>query len=278
MPLARSLITALAFTCLFSACKKDDFPESGGKLLHRVVSDKDSLLSTTFCYDAQNRLVEIIDSNRQGHIWETSVEYNAAGNPVKFTNLYHWQSNSVSYGVVDSLVYENGSVIKKLQSYPYSPNSKDFHVTHTYAYDTKGRLITDFYGNSNRPDDVYAYTNFIYDAADDIIAIQEFNKSSGVMDSIRSITVTYNSDENPYSSIGLILYYVRGQQYAGDYHLLLLGKHNKTKVIYQYRNITLFTTNYTYKYDADGSLKRMFLSRSQGGQLNSTSSFDFFYQ
>ena len=93
-------------------------------------------------------------------------------------------------------------------------------------------------------DEVYGYTNFTYDADDNIIKIQEFNKSSGVMDSVRTTTITYNSDKNPYNSIGLTLYFV-----TDDY--LLLGKHNKTKVVYYLyydylqRNVELSTQDYT---------------------------------
>jgi len=120
MPVARILFPALAFICLFSACKKADYPEAGDKLLQRVVSDNDSLMSSTLHYDGQNRLVELIDSNRQGHIWETSIAYNTAGNPVKFTIFYHIQSNRVGdVTTTDSLIYENSRVIKKLEGHKF---------------------------------------------------------------------------------------------------------------------------------------------------------------
>jgi hypothetical protein len=250
----------------------------GDKLLRRIVSDQDSLLSTTFHYDAQNRLTELIDSNRQGHIWQTAIEYNAAGNAVKFTTHYQYHPRSVSNVYTDSLVYENGRVTKKLYKYTYPNNSTGFQVTHTYAYDTKGRLITDFYGNSNRPDEVNAYTTFSYDADDNIVAIHEFNKSSGVMDSAQTITLTYNSDKNPYNSIGLMLYYVIGEQFVGDYHLLLLGKHNKTKVVFKRRNFEGLKTEYAYEYNADGLPNKWILSRSWVGRASEPVTFDFYYQ
>jgi YD repeat-containing protein len=278
MPLTRILLTASTLVCLLSSCKKEDYPESGDKLLQRVISDKDTLMSTTFHYDGQNRLIEVIDSNRQGHIWETSIDYNTAGNPVKSTIFYHIESNRVEDATTtDSLVYEDSRVIKKLGSVTNFRGSTGIYVTHTYAYDAKGRLMTDFMGNSNSIDEVYGYTNFTYDGDDNIVKIQEFNKSSGVMDSTRTITVAYNSDKNPYRSIGLMLYFV-----AGDY--LLLGKHNVSKVVYyQYydylqRNVELGRQDYTYEYDADGLPKTMILSYSEGGRQLGVSTFSFYYQ
>jgi hypothetical protein len=279
MPLTRIVLAGLTLVFLFSACKKEDFPEIGDKVLQRVVSDKDSLMSSTFHYDAQNRLVELIDSNRQGHIWQTAIDYNSGGNSVKITTQHHWQSNSVDGGTVDSLVYENGRVIKKLQKWSYysSPIPSSFHVTNTYAYDTKGRLITDYRGNSNRIDEVYGYTNFTYDADDNVTKIQEFKKSSGVMDSAQRTIITYNSETNPYNSIGLTLYFVTEDP-------LLLGKHNKTEVVnylyYDYfqRHVEGLTTEYAYQYDSDGLLKEMFISRTQGGLFNSAATYNFYYQ
>lgn len=127
MSLTRILLIFSTLTTLLISCTKDDVPNAGEKLLHRVVSDNDSLISATFYYDAQKRLTKVVDSIRYGHQWETSIAYNGTGKPEKLTTLYRSPSNVVDFAVIDSLVYEGGKVVRKYQDWPYSP-----HAGHSY--------------------------------------------------------------------------------------------------------------------------------------------------
>jgi hypothetical protein len=267
MSLTRMFLLISALAGLFYSCTKEDLPDSGDKLLHRIVSDNDSLISATFSYDAQNRLVKVVDSIRYGHQWETSIVYNGAGNPVKLTTLYRSPSNIIDFAVIDSLVYENGRVIKKYQDWPYSSHAGHFFLMHHYLYDARGRLITDVGGQTPDLTDAGWHQNFSYDADDNLVKMDEKYYTLGTI----STTLTYNSNPNPYHNTGLILYFVKGDN-------LLLGKHNKTRVIRQEPNVEPLTIDYTYLHDRDGLLKKMVINRSQRGTSDSTSTFDFYYQ
>ncbi len=265
MPLTRITLAALSLLCFFNSCKKDDFPELGDKLLKRVVAKSgDSILYSTFQYNTENRLVAITDSTNNRHVWKTSIQYDTEGNPVKFWMLWSYGGNSISSEQTDTLVYKNGKLTEKLSKLPYSNSFTG--VRHIYTYDDKGRLIVDSIGYTNAAKEVYAYTSFTYDDSDNVVKIEEFNKWPGTMASISKITATYNSDKNFYSNIGSTLYFIRGSY-------LMLGRHNKTQVVYEQNNIT---ENYTYQYDK-GLLKRMILSQSTGGPFGITT-FDFYYQ
>src|SRR5215203_6186002 len=237
MPLTRITLAALSLLCFFNSCKKDDFPELGNKLLKRVVAKSgDSILYSTFQYNTENRLVAITDSTNNRHVWKTSIQYDTEGNPVKFWMLWSYGGNSISSEQTDTLVYKNGKLTEKLSKLPYSNSFTG--VRHIYTY-----------GDS-----------------DNVVKIEEFNKWPGTMASISKITATYNSDKNFYSNIGSTLYFITGSY-------LMLGRHNKTQVVYEQNNIT---ENYTYQYDK-GLLKRMILSQSTGGPFGITT-FDFYYQ
>jgi hypothetical protein len=266
MPLARTLLAASTLVCLFYACKKEDFPENDGTVLQRVVTDNDSLLSITFHYDGQNRLIALIDSNRQGHVDETSIEYNTAGNPVKFTMHHHYRSNPIDSKREDSLVYVNNRVVKKL----YKSPTTAYKLLNAYSYDGNGRLITDTAYSYFR-DVISGYTQLSYDNNDDIVQYQFFDNSSGVMDNVGSTIVTYNSDVSPYKSLGLAYYFV-----TGDY--LLLSKHNKTKVVQNWRYLQPYTTEYSYEYNSNRLLKNMLRSRSYGNQPYGVTAYNFYYR
>ena len=267
MSMTRILLALLAFVSFLSACRKEDHPQTGDKMLHRIVSDNDSLISATFFYDAQNRLTKVIDSIRYGHQWETSIVYNGAGNPEKLITLYRSPSSIIEFGVIDSLVYENGRATKKYQDWHYSNHAGDFFLTHHYVYDDKGRLITDIGGQTPDLNSAGWHQRFTYDVNDNLIKMDEQYYTLGMI----STSLTYNSQLNPYENTGLILYFVKGDN-------LLLGKHNKTKVIRQEPNVQPLTINYGYEHDGDGQLKKMRITRSQVGTSDSTSNFYFYYQ
>ena len=267
MPLHRAFFTALALVTLVVSCTKDDRSNAGDGLLYRIASDNDSLLSATFFYDAQNRLVKMVDSIRYGHQWETSVSYNAAGKAEKLTTIYRSPANVVDFAVVDSLVYEGGRAVRKYQDWPYAPHAGHYVLTHNYFYDATGRLVTDIGGETL--DLAYAgwYQTFNYDVNDNLIKMDEKYYTLGT----RTTTLSYNSNLNPYHETGLILYFVKGDN-------LLLGKHHKIKTVRQVPGDETLTIDYAYEYNRDEQLQKMIIKRSQAGTSDSTSTFAFFYK
>ena len=267
MLLTRILFFLLLSLTLLNACRKEDHPETGDKMLRRIVSDNDSLLSATFFYDAQNRLIRIVDSIRYGHQWETSIIYNRAQDPQKLTTLYRSPAGVAEFAVVDSLEYQNGKAVRKHQDWPYSNHAGNFILMHHYLYDAKDRLITDIGGQTPELHIAGWHQKFTYDANDNLVKMDEQFYTVGMI----STTLAYNSMLNPYHNTGMMLYFVKGDN-------LLLGKHLKTRTVRQEPNAEPLTIDYVYEHNSEGQLAKMRITRSQAGTTDSTSTFDFYYQ
>ena len=107
----------------------------------------------------------------------------------------------------------------------------------------KGRLIRDSI-------DTYNYTDFVYDDNDNVVQAKEVTLAWGTTTKTSIKTASYNSDINPYNSLGLTLYFIR------NYSAELLSKHTRTKVIYEQKNFSPRTGVYTYEYE-NGLPKKM---------------------
>jgi len=263
MSILRFAHTAVLIFSLFYSCKKEDLPRTTAGRLQRIIERAgDSALYTFFGYDAQNRLIAITDSNNNGHLWKTSIEYNALEKPVNFKVLYRNNPSGIFTGNSDSLIYsDNGRVIKKLSiSYPYK-------AINTYGYDTRGRLTTDSgfsYWNNN---EFAGYTSFTYDNSDNIVQWQTFYKSpAGDMNSGGIITASYNKENNYYKSLGLGIYFLRGD-------IFLLSKENTTQI--QYYDGT--TWKYQYEYFSNGLPEKAAITHYYVNGFFNNTSIEFFY-
>src|SRR5688572_29307034 len=170
MSVTRILAISVVKLCLFSSCEREIITVENDELLRKVVSDcGDSILYTFFQYDTSKRLEAIKDSNNNGDVSNTSIKYNAQGKPISFKTIYYSLYRNSTGSSVDSLVYENLKVIKKL----YRLSSSTFYQkTNTYTYDAKGRLICDssYYGYP--PFELYGYDKFFYNDNNDVIQVK----------------------------------------------------------------------------------------------------------
>jgi len=246
----RLLIASVCLLCFFISCKKEDTPVAGEKFLRQVVGTGDSIAYQTYSYDAQMRLATISgSSNNVGSgTSETLIEYDSTGNPIKFTHHHHFPNPLMDQEWVSVLVYENDKVVQKIVNH----NTPTSYITsNTYSYDMKGRLISD------------KYNHFIYDDNDDVIKIL----SPGRLAPTDTTTLSYDSNINPYSSLGLILYFITD---SND----LLSKHNKTRETYNWYD-HINTKIYTYEYE-NRLPKKMTLSWDNGIS-NNQFTYDFYY-
>ena len=264
MSIIRSLIVGIFLLFILYSCNKEPISAGGeNRMLLEVVStDGDSVFYTFFHYDVLEHLTSLKDSNNNGHSWETSIEYNLQGNPIKFMTIHQAPDGSTS-GVDDSLVYSNNKVIKKL----FKPSYASVYFTKdAYSYDIEGRLTCDsIYQYSTN--EIYGYSNFIYDGNDDVVQVQQFNNYSGSMVNRVEIVASHDSYLNPYRKLGSILYFIRDVN-------LLLSKHNRTKVLYDNHSV-IVTENYTYQYE-NGLPKKTMLTSSNGGSFHQNT-IDFYY-
>ena len=118
------------------------------------------------------------DSNNNGYLWKTFIDYNNQGNPVKFKVLSSSYPNGPINEVSYSLLYNNNNQVveKRITTFSVGPDKK----INTYSYDAQGRLIGDTtYSYWNN--EVFSYMTFIYDGNDNVIQWEEYSKWSGTM-------------------------------------------------------------------------------------------------
>ena len=260
----RITLIATIFLFVLIACKKNETTSNENpQLLQKIIySEGDSILYTFFKYDDKNRLIALTDSNNNGHKWETLVQYNLQSQPVKIQVLYQNSPGASFIEWSDSLIYNSDNkVIKKLLN-TYTPNA--YRIKDTYNYDVQGRIIADTmytYGSEN----VYGFTSFIYDGNDNITQWQSYNNSSGTMQAGAVIIATYNTSINPYINLGLLTYFIRGEN-------SLLSGHNYLQVKY-YDGTKI---DYSYQYYSNGLPQKVVLIDSRGGPF-STDTIEFFY-
>jgi hypothetical protein len=258
-----TLITTIILFVL-NACKKDEATTNTNpqRLQKIIYSEGDSILYTFFNYDENNKLIFLVDSNNNGHFWQTFIQYNLQSQPMKIKVLYRNSPGASFIEWSDSLIYNSDQkVIKKfLNSYP----SNTYKIQNTYGYDVQGRLLADTMYNYGSGD-VYGYTRFIYDGNDDITQWQSYNNSSGTMQAGSVIIATYNSSINPYNALGLLTYFIREEN-------SLLSGHNYLQVKY-YDGTTV---DYSYQYYNNGLPEKVVLMDNRGGPF-STRTIEFFY-
>lgn len=261
-------ITRLAFTItilyfLFSACKKSDLPNTDGQRLQRsITKEGDSILYSFFNYDDQDRLTAMTDSNNNGYVWKTFIDYNNQGNLVKFKVLSSSYPNSPINEVSYSLLYNNNDQVveKRVTTSTIGPDKK----INTYSYDIQGRLIGDTtYSYWNN--EVFSYMAFIYDGNNDVIQWEEYSKWSGTMKSEGITTASYNRVDNPISNLGLGIYFIG----SGS---SLLSKHNRIQTNYYDGT----TESYTYDYYNNGLLKKVVVHDNVNGSRFDVTT-EFFY-
>jgi hypothetical protein len=253
------LLMAASVIFILSACKKEEASSPLEKKLHSVSQKlNDSIGYSVFHYDADNKLTEVIDSNNNGHSWKTIIRY-AGDSPRTITRLYHSYFTIPEFEVLDSLVYENGKVIQKL----FKAANRSYEKTNTYSYDAKGRLTADTIYSNN---EIYGYRSFVYDANDNVVQWQEYEKQSGIIRSRGNITVTYSSNKSPFKNLGLIAYIIRD-------NFLYLSKNAPLQANY-YDGLQL---DYSYQYGTYGLINKAIIRDNEGGTYSYTN-VDFTYQ
>lgn len=187
-------------------------------------------------------MVGVTDSNSQGHISETSIEYNNQGNPSKFISIYSFnRRNPVTY--VDSFVYDHDRVAKIFRKSIFDASYK---ILNTFRYDNQDRLIAD------------ANSNFSYDANGNVVECQLTERESDTIHIYGEMTAKYNGRRNPFNNLGIASNLLwSGGSWIFLERTLLLSENEVTQVNYQHRGTYNYIYNYTYNYDSDGNLKRI---------------------
>lgn len=268
MSASRIALFTILLLFLLHSCQKEDLPNAGGELLQKIkYNSNDSVLYTFFYYDDQNKLVAITDSNNNGHLWKTHIEYNIQDKPVKFKVFYRSHPGGSFSEGVDSLVYNTQwQVMKELYTSSFIPTYK---VINTYSYDAQGRLAVDTMHNY-RSDEVNGYTNFIYDGSNNVVQWQQFIKEGGAMKSSGIVVANYNTHKNPFHVLGLAVYFLRRPDISPN---MLLSRYNPLQIIYN----SSYNQNYSYEYYSNGLPKKTVVRTKDGGPFSVTD-IEFFYQ
>jgi hypothetical protein len=247
------IYSLLTVTMLFLiACKKDNSTaQYGHRLVRTITKGGDSALYSSFFYDAQDRLVQIVDSENTNHSKSfTLLIYDSDGKWVK--SMY---SNDFSSFVgQDSLWYNNNKIVKKTYS-----NSMGYSNKSIYVYDNLGRLTNDTtYSYWSNGYSLFQFADYRYNSNDDIVSWQSYELQGGTFQTWGAITASYNNSINPYSDLGMPLYILRMDN-------TLLSKHQMT----QLRWFDGTPQNYIYTYYPNDLVKTIVLN--PGGTI------EFFY-
>jgi hypothetical protein len=173
---------------------------------------------------------------------------------------------------VDSLVYNDRSqVIKKLFT---SPATASFKSSNIYKYDDKGRLIVDSLFDSMTGNIMYVY-KYVYDDNDNIIQMQYFYQSGGVLQNTGTKTISYELRINPYTNLNIITYILRGDEG------LVLSRNNPLISQYYSSGTPLIEVNwqYNYEYLLDGLPKKITVNYSnKNANINYKYPINFIYE
>ena len=244
----------LSLICFFTACNKANISPDETPLVQKVVAaNRDSIATYEFIYDTTHQLQSIKFENNNGHRWNISIS-SALNDSAIATTLYR-QPNGIEVVSTDTLVYSNGKVIKKLNSYS----------SNIYIYDNLGRLIADSTGAwASRNEHTIAH-DFVYNEHDNVILSHTYYYNGATIVINETMNASYTSTQNPYYKTGQLLYIL----YQSD---LCLSRHNWNTVTYQNTNYPDHTEQYSYDYNS-GFLTRMTIQR----QCSNAFTYYFYY-
>ncbi len=208
-----SVFLLLLSLWIIPACKKSALPVAGGNSLNKTVatiSGTPFLSVDSFIYDGQQRLAEMIFSgvdDLNNSIADTvTLQYDASGRVLSWTLIISGVGNVVNY----ELSYDGtGRLVKELAV----PLETDLECSdYSFAYDTKGQLVTDSVFAQHLPGiasaGIMAYDNWTYDETGNAIADQYFASSNTNLIGApftAGVTSTYRYDNrvNPYYHAGI---------------------------------------------------------------------------
>lgn len=257
--------TCMALSCLSllfltASCNREDLPEKDAPLVKRIdAATGDSTSIWEFFYDSTNHVEQIKFENNNGHRAHITIPESINDTAVVST----WQGTTAGGTTsTDTLVYDEGRVIKKLGRYGIS----------IYVYDTRGRLIADSSGGRIPwNNEMKIGRSFVYDNDDNVVRINGYQDSGGVQVIGTVTNITHTSGLNPYYRLG-VLYYIAG------YSTQSLSRHNLSTVTYtnNFTGAHIGTDRYTYNYN-HGILTRMTVKNENWAGSFSASTFNFFY-
>jgi YD repeat-containing protein len=222
----------LSFLCMILlSCTKqqDNRPNTSTQLTSTQTYWGDSIYYRTFQYDAQGRLVKIVDSINFPN-WTPQVSvltYNTANQLQKISVTTYFSSYDMKF-----YYNSNNQVILRKDSLTSQPNT--WHSNTTFAYDAQGRIIADTLKDANS---FQSATNYTYNQNDNITSSQYsyWNYATNSIQTYPGPTNTYGTELNPYDSIGKILYYLEKDPQYLNKNMLLSVQQGQYNVDYSYQ-------------------------------------------
>ncbi|MCB0508723.1 MAG: hypothetical protein KDD21_10535 [Bacteroidetes bacterium] len=217
-----SLFISIVCALIISSCKKDKTPEC--RILSVITNSTFSNDTTYFSYDSQGRVIAAVSNSG------SNITYSYFGNSANRITT----SSGFSYR--DSLVFENGNLLKEVYSYS---NTGVLDGKVSYSYNASWDLIQ--------------YTDQSFSPAS--LSIQNLNYSNG-----NPISVTEGG-----TTIGTIDYYTDKSSAKGDYLDFFqfsnfgYGRYLKSKNLIKSQTLTSsgITYNYTYEFDSNGNVSKL---------------------
>ena len=142
------MMAAVIGSTAFVSCSSDDeeSPKGGGMTSKRIAkmtwSDGSKIETTTFSYDAQGRVVKVIETDMRGgsESSTTTTTYTYGGNTI--ISKAHYVSGNYENEETHTYTLSDGLIVKEVENYTSGSSYSSYTNTYNYTYDSNGYLKT----------------------------------------------------------------------------------------------------------------------------------------
>ncbi len=258
------ILLSLGVTTLFS-CQEDppDIPPptpegdttfSTRNYLAKVeYTTKDTVGTTTYRYDAQNKLSWFANTyNKAGLIQDTSeIMRSAQGNISKIiyrSNIYNGREDTVDGRMVVQNVYQDAASKYTYKTVQYTASAYPFRDSVIYAYDAQARIKKEsayYYDVAGKKYVLYSTTDFTYTSGGDVTGRKiVFNNIGGTTNNYEyTFAYTYDDKVNALNLGNEAIVLGMGENWSGHNPLTITSVYPGADAKFNQ------TLTYTYKYN-----------------------------
>lgn len=239
----KTLLSLMALTIFFAACKKNDDTTPGGEpKIKRVATGS---YTNDFEYNADNTLKSSTERG-EDDFWRTFFKYQDA----KLQEIYYAATETDNTGKLATKVIYDGNRIIKLEIPDQSPEKRD--KMDTLIYNASGNLLVVRTYRFQPEKTLISIDSLTWDKGN-VIGVSSYHLEGTTPIKHGTRTLTYDNRKNYRQIPGLI--YAEGVDYEA------LSANNVTEAISSSVNGTplyTYTSNYTFEYNEKNLVSKVF--------------------
>jgi hypothetical protein len=257
MKILSNLVPLAVIGVLFISCSKDHSLTSRGTRIMKVVFTGDSVATYTFQYDSKNRLTSIVAGlDSFPEVDRILISYGADG-----------KLSSCSFQGGKAIFYysSTGQIVRRVVA--FDSDNRDT-IKNFYDYDAGGRLINDssFWVGQTRS----LRIRFNYDSNGNITMVENLTHYTGSLQTITLEEYEYDNKPNPYQTIGLTGYFIKGES-------VFLSKNTRVHQKWQNNLGMTVTLDGKFEYYGNGFPSKTNYTYTPVGYLN-LKKVEYFYE